>query len=207
MNGQPLAALAWTRLLHRNNPGQPGGSCYALLTGTQSSPHQSTYECTAGTVPHTLHVRLARYQLTWLRNMTRSRMAFDSWEGCSLKSSRLARKCWYCCRNCDAKGWKRERKRGPGQGSNAHICLLIVSLLATVWSWTVTTTQNVSLEETDRLGKRCDAIRHHTLTNLVLVQCWVSFDQVLQLWQIMRELVSVSSRHFVDSHTWALPLA
>ena len=68
-------------------------------------------------------------------------------------------------------------------------------------------TQNVSLEETDRLGMRCDAIRHHTLTNLVLVRCWVSFDQVLQLRQIMRELVSVSSRHFVDSHTWALPLA
>ena len=207
MNGQPLAALAWTRLLHRNNPGLPGvvATPYWLWPSHRLiSPHMNVLQVQS---PHTLHVRLARYQLTWLRNMTRSWMVFDSWEGCSLKSSRLARKCWYCCRNCDAKGWKRERKRGPGQGSNAHICLLIVSLLATVWSWTVTTTQNVSLEETDRLGKRCDAIRHHTLTNLVLVRCWVSFDQVLQLWQIMRELVSVSSRHFVDSHTWALPLA
>lgn len=94
---------------------------------------------------------------------------------------------------------ERERQRSTGTRKRMHMYapyyLPFYLIARGLWAATYGSIQMCPGKTHHPRGSvmRCD---HHTLTYLILVRCRVPFDQVLQLWQVMRELVSVASRHF-----------
>lgn len=101
-----------------------------LLTGNWWWPPQPKYDETSVWSHCGLWIGVSGYQPTWLRNMTRSWMVFDSWDGWSLKSSRLAWKWWYCCRNCGREG--KGKGRGVQEQGSACKCMPLTNFLS-IW--------------------------------------------------------------------------